>query len=486
MLEKLNTYITDNKKKVIFFIIALCLSVLVAGSISKFGMLGPLCAVAVAVMGAFLVSVFKDPRVAFWTYFAYCFFLGFLVKSFLQLPVGLAMEAVLLLTWCSILINMDRFNWKSLRNDHILISIIWFAISLLQILNPYGGSLVAWFNELRFVALSWLLIAPLVFLLFNSKADLNRFIIFILLFSSFACFYGIKQLYFGLTGGEQQWMAMGNEGTHIIKGKLRVFSIYSDAGQFGASQAIMAAISLALFMGPFSFGKKVIFGLATLLFLYGMAISGTRGALFALAAGVGYALFLSKSFKVLVLGILLFASGFAVLKYTTIGDNIFQISRLRSALNPEDASFKVRLDNQQKLKSIMKELPFGAGLGMSGMNGTTYNGDKPVANIPPDSYWVKVWVMYGVVGLLIWFALTAYIIGKCSGIVWRIQDEKLKAKMIALTAGTVACFICSYGNEVMNGMPSSVIMFMSWSFVFIAPWLDKKLKQTAADGIDCN
>ena len=113
MLKKLNTYITDNKKKVIFFIIALCLSVLVAGSISKFGVLGPLCAVAVAVMGAFLVSVFKDPRVAFWAYFAYCFFLGFLVKSFLQLPVGLAMEAILLLTWCSILINMDRFNWKS-------------------------------------------------------------------------------------------------------------------------------------------------------------------------------------------------------------------------------------------------------------------------------------------------------------------------------------------------------------------------------------
>jgi hypothetical protein len=482
MLQKLNTYIIDHKKKIIFFMISACLSIVVAGSITKFGLLGPLCAVAAAVAGAFLIAAFKNPKIAFWVYFGYCFFLGFLVKAFLQVPVGLALEAILLLTWCSILINMDKFNWQNLKNDHVLLSLVWFGISLVQLLNPYGGSMVAWFNELRFVALSWLLIAPLVFLIFNSHADLNRFIIFIMVFSSLACLYGAKQLYFGLTRGEQEWMGMGNEVTHIIKGKLRVFSIYSDAGQFGASQAIMAAISLALLTGPFSFGKKIIFGLATLVFLYGMAISGTRGALFALAAGVASALFLSKNFKVLLVGILFCATGFTILKYTTIGENIFQVSRLRSALNPADASFKVRLDNQIKLKSILKDLPFGAGLGMSGMNGTTYNADKPIANIQPDSYWVKIWVMYGVVGLVIWFAFTTYIIGKCSGIVWKIQDQKLKAKMNALTAGTIACFICSYGNEVMNGMPSSVIMFMSWSFVYIAPWLDHKLKQTEFDG----
>ncbi|MCX2583713.1 O-antigen ligase family protein [Pedobacter sp. MR22-3] len=482
MLDKLNTYITDNKKKIIFFIIAMCLSILVAGSISKFGLLGPLCAIAIAASGTFLVYAVKNPRLAFWAYFAYCFCLGFLVKSFLQVPVGLALEALLLLTWCSILINMDKFNWQNIKNEHVILSLIWFGISFLQILNPYGGSIVAWFNELRFVALNWLLISPLVFLIFNSRSDLNKFIIFIFLFSFLACLYGVKQLYFGLTSGEQQWMGMGNEMTHIIKGKLRVFSIYSDAGQFGASQAIMAVISLALLIGPFSFGKKIIIALFTFVFLYGMAISGTRGALFALAAGVASALFLSKNFKVLFVGILLCGSGFFILKYTTIGENIFQISRLRSALNPEDASFKVRLDNQKKLKSILKDLPFGAGLGMSGMNGITHNSDKVIANIPPDSYWVKVWVMYGVVGLIFWFAITSYIIGKCSGIVWKIQDPGLKAKMIALTAGTVACFICSYGNEVMNGMPSSVIMFMSWSFVYIAPWLDKKLNQTEPDG----
>ncbi|MGM9478140.1 O-antigen ligase family protein [Pedobacter sp. GSP4] len=484
MHNRLNAYILDHKKKIVFFIISLCLSVLVVGSTYSFGLLGPLSVLAIAGLGIFMVSLFRNPRTGVWVYLVYCFVLGFLVKYFLQIPVGLALDGILLLTWASILVHMKNFDWSRLRNEHVLFSLVWFAISILQLLNPYGGSFLGWFNELRFAALSWLLVAPFVFLLFNRIADLNRFITGILLLSLVATLYGMKQLYLGLSQGEQIWMNAGNAGTHIINGKLRVFSMYSDAGQFGASQAIMAVIALTLAAGPFSFVKKVTFAFFALVFLYGMAISGTRGALFALAAGLVASLFLSRNFAVLVVGMIFCAAGFGLLKYTDIGDHIFQVHRLRTALDPKDASLAVRLENQHKLSYLLDELPFGAGLGMSGMNGTTYNADRPIANIPPDSYWVKVWVMYGVVGLSIWFALTCYIIGKCGGIAWKIRDPKLRVKMIALTAGTVACFICSYGNEVMNGMPSSVIMFMSWAFIFIAPGLDRQQIQLETDGTD--
>ncbi|MNK13367.1 hypothetical protein D3C87_314520 [compost metagenome] len=483
MLKNLQLHIADHKKTVLFVLVALSLSILVAGSTARYGFLGPMLVLAAAGAGAFLIAAFHNPRIAFIAYFAYCFILGFVVKTFLDIPVGLAMDAILLLTWASILVNMNRFNWKALKNEHVLLSLIWFGISVLQVLNPYGSSFTGWFNELRFTALSWLLIAPIVFLLFNRMADLNRFIGFIFLFSCIATLYGVKQMYLGVTNGEQKWLDAGNHVTHILGGKLRVFSIYSDAGQFGASQAIMAVMAMVLAMGPFSFTKKIIFGVIALFMLYGMGISGTRGALFALVAGLAYALFLSKNFKVLIIGSIFALGGLGVLKYTTIGDEIFQVRRLRSALDPKDASFNVRMINQKKLAYLLKDEPFGAGLGMSGMNGTTYNPDKPIANIQPDSYWVKVWVMYGVVGLLIWFGINCYIIGKCSGIVWQLKDPKLKTKIIALTSGTVGCFICSYGNEVMNAIPSSVIMFMSWSFVFIAPWLDKPRK-LKTDGID--
>ena len=460
------------------------LSILVASTTYQYGFLVPLLVIAVAAVGTFVVALFNNPRLAFWVYFGYCFILGLVVKTFVNIPVGLALDATLLLAWCSILINMNKFNWANLKNEHVILSLVWFLISFLEVLNPYGSSVTGWFNELRFTALSWLLIAPFVFLLFNKMEDLNRFIGFILFFSFIATLYGMKQLYIGVSKGEQQWLDAGNGVTHILRGKLRVFSMYSDAGQFGASQAIMAVVALVLAFGPFSFLKRILFFSAALIFLYGMGVSGTRGALFALLAGLFYALFLSKNFKVLIVGGVFALSIIGVLKYTTIGNDSFQIMRLRSALDPKDASFNVRVDNQKKIQFLLKDVPFGAGLGMSGTNGKNYNADKPIAHIEPDSYWVKVWVMYGIVGLTIWFAINCYLIGKCSGIVWKLKDPKLKVKMIALTSGTVGCFICSYGNEVMNAMPSSAILFMSWSFVFIAPWLDSKPKQIKLDADD--
>lgn len=477
MLEKLYLFVGDYKKQFLFFIIALVLSTLVAGSVVKYGFLGPLVVIALVIAGAFLVTLFANPRLAFWIYFAYCFFLGFVVKTFANIPVGLALDATLLMTWASILVNMNRFKWQNIKNEHVFLALLWFFISLVEALNPERGSLTGWFNEFRFTALNWLLIAPLGFLLFDKPKYLDYFIAFILIFSCIATVYGIKQLYMGVTMGERAWLDEGNKVTHILGGKLRVFSIYSDAGQFGASQALMAVVALVLATGPFGFFKKIVLLLVALFLLYGMGISGTRGALFALVSGLFYALFLSKNFKVLILGSAIALTGLGILKYTKIGDEIFQIRRLRSALDPKDASFNVRMVNQQKLRVMLQDLPFGAGLGMSGMNGTTYNADRPIANIQPDSYWVKVWVMYGVVGLMIWMAINAYIVGKCSGIVWRLQDPKLKVKAIALTAATVGCIICSYGNEVMNATPSSVILFMSWTFIFMATKFDKPQKE---------
>ncbi len=67
-----------------------------------------------------------------------------------------------------------------------------------------------------------------------------------------------------------------------------------------------------------------------------------------------------------------------------------------------------------------------------------------------------------------------YILGKCCGIVWHIQDEKLKYILMALTAGYAGILFCSYGNEVFNQMPSSMLVYISWVFIFLGPRLDVK------------
>jgi O-antigen ligase len=145
---------------------------------------------------------------------------------------------------------------------------------------------------------------------------------------------------------------------------------------------------------------------------------------------------------------------------------------MRTALDPQDASFNVRLDNQKKLGSYLASRPFGAGVGSMGYAARQFNDNGYIGTIPPDSYWVLVWGMYGIVGFLVWFCAMMYIQGKSAAIVWNIKNEKLRYKLMALAAGSFGIFFSSYGNEVINFTPSSIVIYISWAFIFIGPRLD--------------
>jgi O-antigen ligase len=260
----------------------------------------------------------------------------------------------------------------------------------------------------------------------------------------------------------------------MIFGKLRVFSFYLDAGQFGASMAQLSSIALVLALGPFKTWKRLLLVITGLVLLYGMIISGTRGALFAFFAAMLVSLIITRNAKVFFIGLAIVAASFVFLKYTSLLNDNAEIRRMRTALKPDDASLNLRLRNQVRLNDYLRTRPFGAGIGALGYAGKTYNKNTYISTIPPDSYWVKVWAMYGIVGLVIWFGIMMYILGKCCGIVWKTKDPKLRFKLAALTAGGAGIFICSYGNEVMNNMPSAMILYISWAFVFLGPKLDKK------------
>ncbi len=209
---------------------------------------------------------------------------------------------------------------------------------------------------------------------------------------------------------------------------------------------------------------------------YSMLISGTRGALFALVVGGFVAIILFKKIKPIILGGVILLGFLFFLKFTHIGDGNYQIFRLRTALDPQDPSLNVRLTTQRNLREYMSSRPFGGGLGVIGYN-SRFNQGQYLATVPPDSYFVKVWAMYGIVGLTIWLGIMMYILGKCCGIVWKIEDRSLKVKAIALTAGYAGILFCSYGNEVINIYPFfySSLCFME-SFVLMTPELEKAPK----------
>lgn len=409
----------------------------------------------------------------------YCFTSWLITRELsLVFPSGVLIEAFLVLTFIAAIFTVTKTGWASANTDIFFLLLFWFFISVAEIANPEGASVMGWLKEIRSAALYPLLITLLSIVVLDKEKDLNTFILIVLCFSTLAALDGLKQKYIGLSQGDFNFLAYGGAQTHIVFGRLRIFSFYSEAAQFGASQAHIGLMAMILALGPIKKKYKVILLVASALMLYGMLLSGTRGALFALIPGAFLAIILSKKFKVLIFGGAIAIGFLCFLKFTYIGNSNYEIYRLRSALNPEDPSLNVRFNSQRILKEYMSTRPFGGGLGVTGANGMEYNSDKFLSKVQPDSYWVKIWAMYGIIGFTIWFGIMLYILGKCCGITWKIEDPGLKIKAIALTSGFGGILFCSYGNEVINTMPSAIIVFMSCALVYKMPQFDHEIKQS--------
>ncbi len=452
----------------------------VAGALGAGWLVGQsgLTASAALLLGPLLVTfvllVFYYPRAGFITFIIYCFAVMVINRHIDDVPFGLGMEALLLLTWLAVAFHQSKeYKWSQLQNDLCNLTLVWFIINLLELGNPAGASPVGWFYEMRGSALYWFLTVPLAFLLFNRRRDLRTFLILIIGLSVLGTLYGIKQHVWGVDKMEQAWLDAGAYRTHVLWGQLRIFSFYSEAAQFGASQAHIGLMCLILALGPYATWKRVVLACAALLLFYGMLISGTRGALFVVVVGGFIYLALSKQVKILILGSLLAVAAFGVLKYTYIGNGNANIVRLRTSLDPNDPSLQVRVKNQAILREYLANRPLGGGVGTIGMWGITYNKGSFLSTIAPDSYFVKVWAEYGIIGLLIWLGISLYILGKCCGIVWNTRDPHLRQQLLALTAGYGGILVCSYGNEIMNQMPSAMLIYISWVFVFLGPQMDQ-------------
>lgn len=446
----------------------LSVTCLLATSIAVLTALGDVFPIVIILGCGFLVYsivVYYRPIIGLYSLTAYCFLFGLLGRELPSIPFGVGIEFLGIFTLCIVLIQYQRFDWSRLNSPLFWLFLAWFVLSVLQLFNPAGPSFMGWVQEFRSVALNPLIIVILSLLLFESKKQLQVFITLVLVLGFLAMLNGLKQKYIGMFPGEQLFAETSP--THMIWGKLRVFSFFSDAGQFGAAQAVLAVGAAVLAFGTSNFFKKIVLLILSGLFLYAMLISGTRGALFALFVAGFFAVFLSKNYKIIVVGIIAGALCFGALKFTSIGNSNYEIRRIRSALDPTEASLNVRLDNQKILRAYLADKPFGEGLGVIGFWGHEYNSDKFLSTIEPDSYWVKIWAMYGIVGFVFWFCMILYLLGTAGGVVFNLRDKWVRVRLIALISIAAGLFVCSYGNEVMNAMPSSLVFntALSWSFV---------------------
>lgn len=393
--------------------------------------------------------------------------------------VGLGMDAILLTTWLALFFHRFRtgIDGRAMRKDIMFWALITFGYSILELFNPESRSLEAWFSG-RSLGFYMVLLIPLTLLLMDDKYKLDRFLLVWGILSLLVSIKGIIQVKgWGLDQWEQNWLNEGNYKTHVLFGKLRAFSFLSDAGQFGANQAYSAVVMLITAFATMGWKRKLFFLTVGLVALYGMVISGTRGAISIPFAGFALYFLLRRNKWLLVTGTIILVVIIFFFKFTTIGQGNAEIRRMRTAFDPNDASLQVRINNQKILKNYLASRPFGGGIGHGGVKAQRFLPNAYLSQIPTDSWYVLIWVEQGIVGLILHLIMLLYIlIRSCYLIMYRIRNPELKLKLSALAAGMFGVMIASYGNAILGQMPTNVLIYISMAVLLNAPALDRPSK----------
>lgn len=474
-------------RKPVPVLILLAVQLIMAYGIATSGLLVGIMGIGIPIALSFVLAIFLYPQLGFYVVFLQAFvILG--ISRYLPGPWGLTVDGVLFLMYGALFFNSfhQKIPWHKAKNDLTLVAFIWYGYILFQILNPEAASRAAWFYAMRGLGLYMLLIIPLIFIVFDKRKYLHGFLIIWGVMSLLATLKGAQQLILGVDPWEQAWLNQGAATTHVLYGKLRVFSFYSDAGQFGAAQGHAGVVFGILALAKDrNFWLRLFFIVVALGGIYGMFISGTRGAIAVPVMGGALYFILKKNIYIMVAGAIAGLLFIGFFKFTTIGNNVDQIRRMRTAFDPNDPSLQVRLENQRVLKNYMASRPLGGGVGSSGNWGKRFSPNTFLANTPTDSWYVMIWAELGIVGLLLHLGILFYILGKsCYLAMFKIRDDWIREITTALACGMFGIMVASYGNGVLGQFPTGIMIYSSMAFMFLAPKFDEEAQAEKAAAIE--
>jgi len=464
----------------------LVLSVILSFLIAKGGLMAVIGLLILLPALIYLNRLFNYPTLGIITLLLFSFVSIGLTRYIKGVPLGLGIDGLLILTYIAIFFRnfYKKINFDQANRDITYLLFFWFAYAILEFFNPQALSKSAWFYAMRGMSMYPVLLLPIALMLLKRLRHLYLLLYIWGIFTILATLKGLQQYYIGLDPGEQFWIDTVGGITHIINGKLRVFSFFSDAGQFGAAQAAAGTVGVLVAISIKGKRNKIFFLIVGFTGLWGMILSGTRGAMIVPMIGGGVYLILRKNIRILVIGGVIMAFIYVFFAYTFIGDSNYQIARMRTAFRPEeDASYIVRLENRAILKTYLADKPFGGGIGSAGNWGQRFSPTGFLANVATDSWYVQIWAEQGIVGLFIHLFILSYIMLKGFYLVMtRVKNTELAGVLGALIAGYAGVMGASYGNGILGQMPTGALVYLSWAFIFMAQQLDREFSYLISIG----
>lgn len=469
MLKNGSSYITT-----IAFIAGLCAIYLLT---LKGGIIPTLLFACLPVL-ALLTAGFSQKQYYFYAFFIINYIITG-ISRYVPMKTGMVMLGLTLSVVAVLFVKniFQSYEWRRSFNLLTALWVIWFLYCLLELFNPLAVA-DAWLIAINGYALFPLLSAIIIPVLFTRYKNFHWLLIIWAILSTLAAMKGYWQKNHGFDSAELYWLFVeGGARTHIIYSGIRYFSFLSDAANFGIAMGLsMTVLGISGFFVETRW-VKYLFWIAALASLYGLMISGTRSAVAVPLVGLLAYTLLCRSIKNLCLAGGLFILVMLFLTQTNIGNSNSLIRRVRSTFNKEDASFKVRNINKAKMLPLMRDKPFGIGLGLSGKRSKRFDVNAKLAELPPDSLLTMYWIETGIIGLSLYLTLLVIIFIRASYIaMFIVKDKRLKNILFSIIAGLAGVFVAAYANDITT-YPNGILISILFVFLFIAPYYDKELTQ---------
>lgn len=425
----------------------------------------------------------QAPRFSYLIYAIYAFCYNPIMRYTRTTGLSVILDILLVYIVISILFSFlrSKADIKLTNAVNILtISYIpWILFILFQFLNP-GIQSEGITVGIRIMILEIFVLYIISSLLADKPKALKIGLITVGIFVSIAFLKLWWQKHFGFDFAEREWL-MSSESwrTHIINTGIRYFSIFTDASNFGACMGLVTIVYAII--GIHTRNKRLLyFYLAVAIMgIIGMFMSGTRGAIIIPIAGGALYCLLCKNIKIFATTALAGILVFSFFAFTNIGEGNSFIRRMRTSFRPtEDASFNVRVENRKEIATYLEKYPWGVGIDES-IPKLWKKGDVYEEGIlPPDSYFVRIWIQTGYMGLNLYLAILVVVLLRCCYIVmFRIKNKELYHTLAALTCGVFGIWVNGYTGEAMNTAPTNFFIAASLAFIMNGPYIDKQITQ---------
>jgi putative inorganic carbon (HCO3(-)) transporter len=404
------------------------------------------------------------------------FLLFFCMRFGVSYPLGTILDGMQGLLILGFFIRQRKQpDWSIFKGPVATLILLWVGYNLLEVINPWAESRMAWVYTVRTVAILTLTYFVFVYQI-NSVKSIRTILKVWLGLALVAAIYGYKQEFIGIAASEMA--GLENDPLMIsllfIDGHWRKYSIFSDPVEFSYNMVITILLCIALISGPLAASKKYILVVMTLVMLYAILFSGTRSSYVLIPAAL--VLFAVLNFKK---QIMLFSAvaGFFIMILIYIPTSNPTLYRFQSAFKPsDDASYNVRKQNQKRIQPYILSHPMGGGLGATGAWGVMFAPHSFLASFPPDSGYMRVAVELGWIGLLLFCCLMFVVLKSGIENFYRIKDPELKMYCLAMTLVLFALNIGNFPQEALTQYPNNILFYLAIAIIQVTYRLDQNMQ----------